>query len=63
LALPQQIATFAIEVENAGSFSEKCMPEVGQATPICDKMIIQGLNEGYNTGNCVGVRRITKHGQ
>jgi hypothetical protein len=42
--LPQQIIIFAIEVENASSFSEECTPEVMRAVPVCVSMIIQELN-------------------
>lgn len=46
LVLPQQIVIFAIEVENASSFSEECTPQVEHAIPVCVEMVIQELNRG-----------------
>jgi len=48
LALPTHIVIFAIEVADAGTFSEACTPDVSQAIPICVKMIIKELNRDYN---------------
>jgi len=48
LALPRQIAIFAIEVGEAHSFSEKCTDAVRRAIPNCARIICQELKEHSN---------------
>jgi len=45
LALPQQIVIFAIELQDASTFSEECTPEVERAIPVCVEKVVQELNE------------------
>jgi hydrogenase maturation protease len=48
LPLPKQIDMFAIEVEDASTFSEECTPKVREAIPICVETIIQELKGDHN---------------
>jgi hydrogenase maturation protease len=45
LAVPQEIAVFAVEAMDITSFSERCTPEVEKAIPEVVKMVLQELNE------------------
>ena len=49
LDLPQQIAIFAVEVQNVSSYSEECTPEVIAAIPACVNKIVRELNGGQDT--------------
>jgi hydrogenase maturation protease len=43
LAMPQEIAVFAVEAKDVTSFSEKCTPEVQKAVPEAVKMVLAEL--------------------
>jgi hydrogenase maturation protease len=43
LAVPREIAVFAIEAKDVSTFSEKCTPEVEKAIPEVVKMVLENL--------------------
>ena len=43
LAMPKEIAVFAVEAKDIVSFSEKCTPEVDKAIPEAVRMVLENL--------------------
>jgi hydrogenase maturation protease len=43
LAMPQEIAIFAVEAEDITNFGEKCTPEVEKAIPEVVRMVLEDL--------------------
>jgi len=43
LAMPKEIAVFAVEAKDIVSFSEKCTPEVDKAIPEAVRMVLEDL--------------------
>jgi len=48
MALPKQVAIFAVEVKDVTTYSEKCTPEVEQSIPTCVEMIAREVDGGQN---------------
>jgi len=47
LALPQQITIFAVEVEDATTFGDRCTRRVEEAIPVVADTVVQELNGGW----------------